>query len=363
MRLKFEARAEPSRLMSYASPVIAAALTIMIGFFVFVALGENPLVAFYTFFIAPIDSLYSLGELLIKASPLVLIAMGLAVGFRANVWNIGAEGQLTMGAIFSGGIALHFYESESPMLLPAMVFAGALGGMLWSAIPAILRTRFNANEILVSLMLTYVAQLMLSYLIYGPWRDPQGFNFPQSRPFTEPAMFSILLEGTRLNTSVLIALAAVAAGWIFMNNSYVGYQMRVTGLAPRAARYAGFSNNRTSWIGMLAGGAAAGLAGVGEVAGPLGQMFPTASPGYGFAAIIVAFLGRLNPVGILLAGLLMSLLYLSGEAAQMELNFPSSITAVFQGTLLFFLLGADVLINYRVRVVFKAHTHSEETAA
>ena len=363
MRLRFEARPEPSRLMSYASPVIAVALTILIGFVVFLALGVDPLVAFYTFFIAPIDNLYGLGELFIKASPLVLIALGLAVGFRANVWNIGAEGQLTIGAIVSGGIALLFFESESPMILPAMVVAGALGGMLWSAIPAVLRTRFNANEILVSLMLTYVAQLMLSYLIYGPWRDPQGFNFPQSRPFTEPAMFSILLEGTRLNTSVLIALAAVAAGWIFMNNSYVGYQMRVTGLAPRAARYAGFSNNRTIWIGMLAGGAAAGLAGVGEVAGPLGQMFPTASPGYGFAAIIVAFLGRLNPVGILLAGLLMSLLYLSGEAAQMELNFPSSITAVFQGTLLFFLLGADVLINYRVRVVFKAHTHSEETAA
>ena len=363
MRLRFEARAEPSRLMSYASPVIAVSLTILIGFIVFVALGEDPLVVFYTFFIAPVDNLYGVGELLIKASPLVLIAMGLAVGFRANVWNIGAEGQLTIGAIVSGGIAIHSYESASPMLLPAMVFAGALGGMLWSAIPAILRTRFNANEILVSLMLTYVAQLILSYLIYGPWRDPLGFNFPQSRPFTEPAMFSIVLEGTRLNTSVLIALAAVAVGWIFMNKSYVGYQMRVTGLADRAARYAGFSNNRTIWIGMLAGGVAAGLAGVGEVAGPLGQMFPTASPGYGFAAIIVAFLGRLHPVGILLAGLLMSLLYLSGEAAQMGLNLPSSTTAVFQGMLLCFLLGADVLINYRIRVVSGAHTQSGEAAA
>ena len=363
MRLGFEARAEPSRLMSFASPIIAVALTLVVGLIVFTIHGEDPLVAFYTFFISPIDNLYGLSELLIKASPLVLIAIGLAVGFRANVWNIGAEGQLTIGAIVSGGIAIHFYESQSHLLLPVMIVGGALGGMLWAGIPALLRTRFNANEILVSLMLAYVAQMLLSYLIYGPWRDPEGFNFPQSRPFTEPAMFSIMIEGTRLNTSVLITLVAVAVGWIFMKRSYVGYQMLVAGLADRAARYAGFSNSRTIWIGMLAGGAAAGLAGVGEVAGPLGQMFPTASPGYGFAAIIVAFLGRLNPIGIVLAGLLMSLLYLSGEAAQMSLNLPSSTTAVFQGLLLSFLLSTDVLIKYRIRMFFGSRNRPEEVVS
>lgn len=350
MYLKLEARAAPSAAMAYASPLIAAALTLVTGFFVFSLLGKNPLAAFYTFFVAPINSVNGVAELLLKAAPLVLIAIGLAVGFRANVWNIGAEGQLTIGAIAAGGAALQFQGSEGAWVLPAMIAIGALGGMLWAAIPAVLRTRFNANEILVSLMLTYVAQLMLSYLVHGPWRDPQGFNFPQSKLFHDAALFPVLIEGTRLNASVFLALAAVAVGWVFMTKSFVGYQMRVSGLAEAAARYAGFSARRTIWIGMLAGGAAAGLAGVGEVAGPLGQLLPTVSPGYGFAAIIVAFVGRLNAVGILLAGLLMSLLYLGGESAQINMGLPAAITGLFQGMLLFFLLGADVFIGYRLRI-------------
>ena len=348
--------------MSYASPFIAATFTIMTGFLLFSALGMDPLVAFYTFFLAPINSLNGLAELFLKASPLVLIALGLAAGFRANVWNIGAEGQLTIGAIACSGLALHYYSSESHLLLPMMIVAGALGGIAWAAIPALLRTRFNANEILVSLMLTYVAQLLLSYLVHDPWRDPQGFNFPQSQLFPDAALFPILVEGTRLNASVLMSLAAIAAGWVFINKSFLGYQMRVAGLAEGAARYAGFSAKRTIWIGMLAGGAAAGLAGVGEVAGPLGQLLPTVSPGYGFAAIIVAFVGRLDPVGILLAGLLMSLLYLGGDAAQIGMNLPAAVSGLFQGTLLFFLADADVFITYRIRVIRGVRTQPQEIA-
>lgn len=363
MHLRLEPRAVPSRSMRYASPLIAAALTLLTGFTLFAALGKDPLAAFYAFFVAPVSSVNGLAELFIKASPLVLIAIGLAVGFRGNVWNIGAEGQLTIGAIAAGGLALHPLFSESPLLLPAIIVAGALGGMVWAAIPALLRTRFNANEILVSLMLTYVAQLSLSYLVHGPWRDPQGFNFPQSQLLPDAALFPILIEGTRLNASVLLALAAVGAGWVFLNKSFQGYQMRVTGLAEAAARYAGFSARRTIWIGMLAGGAAAGLAGVGEVAGPLGQLLPTVSPGYGFAAIIVAFVGRLNPIGILLAGLLLSLLYLGGDAAQISMGLPAATTALFQGALLFFLLGADVFITYRVRLVRTRRVYLREAVA
>jgi simple sugar transport system permease protein len=285
----------------------------------------------------------------LKAAPLALIATGLAVGFRAGVWNIGAEGQLALGAIAATGLALHVDASDAAWLLPAMVVAGALGGMAWAAIPALLRTRFNANEILTSLMLTYVAGLLLSYLVHGPWRDPDGYNFPQSKLFEGAALFTPLFEGLRVNASVFLALAGVAIGWVVLNRSFVGYQMRVAGLAPDAARYAGFSAARTVWIGMLAGGAAAGVAGVGEVAGPLGQLLPVVSPGYGFAAIIVAFVGRLSAPGIVAASLLMSLLYLGGESAQIALGLPSAITGLFQGMLLFFLLGADVFINYRLR--------------
>ncbi len=233
-----------------------------------------------------------------------------------------------------------------------MIVAGALGGMAWAAIPAWLRTRFNANEILVSLMLVYVAALLLSLLVHGAWRDPEGFNFPQSKMFADVALLPNLLPETRLNVGFLIALAVVAAGWLFMRKSLAGFQMRVAGLAPAAANYAGISASRTVWLGHADRRRdARALAGVGEVAGPIGQLLPSVSPGYGFAAIIVAFVGRLHPLGILLASLLMSLLYLGGESAQMALALPSAVTGLFQGTLLFFLLGADVFINYRVKFI------------
>ncbi|MFO1325365.1 MAG: ABC transporter permease [Burkholderiales bacterium] len=351
MRVRLEARPEPSRLAQWGSPVVATAAVLAIGLVLFGAMGKDPWQALYVFFIEPIDTLYDLAELMLKASPIMLCAVGLAVGYRANVWNIGAEGQLIMGAIAGGGVALAFHDAESRWVLPAMLAAGTAGGMLWAAIPALLRTRFNANEILVSLMLVYVASLILSLLVHGAWRDPEGFNFPQSKMFADHALLPNLVAETRLNVGLLIALAAVAAGWLFMHRSLAGYQMRVAGLAPAAANYAGISSTRTVWMGMLIGGACAGLAGIGEVAGPIGQLLPVVSPGYGFAAIIVAFVGRLHPVGIFFASLLMSLLYLGGEAAQMKLALPSSVTGLFQGTLLLFLLASDVFIHYRLRIV------------
>jgi simple sugar transport system permease protein len=256
-----------------------------------------------------------------------------------------------LGAICGGGVALALQDGAGAWLLPLMIFAGALGGMAWAAIPAWLRTRFNASEILTSLMLVYVAKLALSFLVHGPWRDPEGFNFPQSKMFGDSALLPNLLSETRLNAGLLIALAVIAVGWLFMRRSVVGFQMRVAGLAPDAANYAGISAKRTVWLAMLIGGATAGIAGVNEAAGPIGQLLPSMSPGYGFAAIIVAFVGRLHPLGVLLASLLMSLLYLGGEAAQISLSLPSAVTGLFQGALLFFLLASDVFINFRLRVL------------
>jgi len=349
MQLRLEARGEPSRVMRLAAPLIAAALTFVGGFVLFAALGRNPLEGIRVFFLSPLKDVYGVAELLLKASPLMLIAVGLAVGFRANVWNIGAEGQFIAGAIAGGGVALHFDTSASPLLLPAMIAAGAIGGISFASIPAILRIRFNANEILVSLMLVYIAQLAVSWLVHGPWKDPQGFNFPQTKMFADAALLPTLIEGTRLNAVPALALAAVLVAYVFMHKSFIGYQMRVVGESGAAARYAGYSTRRTIWAGMLAGGTMAGIAGIAEVAGPMGQLTEHVSNNYGFAAIIVAFVGRLNPVGILLASLLMALLYLGGEQAQQYLNLPSSIAKVFQGMLLLFLLGADVFVNYRLR--------------
>ncbi len=347
--LRLEPRAEASQAMSYLSPLIAITLMLVGGLLLFAALGKNPLEGFKVFFINPISDLYGISELFLKATPLMLCAIGLAVGFRANVWNIGAEGQLVVGSIAASAVALYFYESGGAHILPLMVLAGALGGMLWAAIPALLKTRFNTNEILVSLMLVYVAQLLVSWLVHGPMMDPDGFNFPQSRLFDDPALLPILIEGTRLNLAFTFALAALLVGYVFMYRSFTGFQMRVAGHAKNAARYAGFSAKRMIWIGLLCGGAMAGLAGMSEVAGPMGQITEHVSNNYGFAAIIVAFVARLNPVGIFFASLLMALLYLGGEQAQQYLNLPSSISNVFQGMLLMFLLGSDVFINYRIR--------------
>src|SRR5271169_2978382 len=363
MRVRLEVRPEPSRLMGWLSPLFAVAATLIVGFVLFAALGKNPFEAFRVFFVKPVESLYGVGELLLKASPLMLCAVGLAAGYRANVWNIGAEGQLTLGALCGGGVALALQDTGSAWVLPLMLFAGALGGMAWAAIPAWLKTRFNANEILVSLMLVYVATLALSLLVHGPWRDPEGFNFPQSKMFADVALLPNILPETRLNAGFLLALAVVAVAWLFMRKSLAGFQMRVAGLAPAAANYAGISTARTVWLGMLIGGATAGIAGVNEAAGPIGQLLPAMSPGYGFAAIIVAFVGRLHPFGIVLSSLLMSLLYLGGEAAQINLALPSAVTGLFQGTLLFFLLAADVLVNFRVRVARRAPAATAGVAA
>ncbi|MCP4765668.1 MAG: ABC transporter permease [Gammaproteobacteria bacterium] len=347
--LRLERRPEASQLMSYASPLIAIVLMLIGGLLLFTALGKDPIEGFKVFFINPISDSYGVSELFLKATPLMLCAIGLAVGFRANVWNIGAEGQLIVGGVAASAVALYFYESEGAHVLILMVVAGAIGGMLWAMIPAFLKTRFNTNEILVSLMLVYVAQLLVSWLVHGPMMDPDGFNFPQSRLFEDSALLPILVEGTRLNLAFGIAVSALLVGYIFMYRSFAGFQMQVAGYAPNAARYAGFSAKRMIWIGLLSGGGMAGLAGMSEVAGPMGQITEHVSNNYGFAAIIVAFVARLNPVGIFFASLLMALLYLGGEQAQQYLALPSSISNVFQGMLLMFLLGSDVFINYRVR--------------
>ena len=346
--IRLEPRGQHSKTMLYLAPILAIGLTLVFGFIVFSIMGKNPVVALYTFFVMPLSSVQGLSELLVKATPLVLIAIGLAMGFRANVWNIGAEGQLTMGAIFGGGVAIYFYDSDSMFLLPGMIITGVLGGMAWAAIPAWLRTHFNANEILTSLMLTYVAVLMLSFLVLGPWRDPEGYNFPETRLFSEAGTMPKLFFGTRLHLGAIFALLAVFSGWVILSKAVIGLQLRVVGLAPEAARFAGYSEKKLIWFSLLFSGGLAGLAGLSEVSGTIGQLIPSISPGYGFTAIIVAFLGRLHPVGILLAGLVLALTYLGGEMAQIEIGTPAAVTGLFQGALLFFLLACDVLTNFRI---------------
>lgn len=347
--LKLEARQQASPVWSYASPLLALVVTVIIGVILFVALGKDPISGLRVFFWEPIRSPYALGELAVKATPLLLIALGLAVCFRSNVWNIGAEGQYVVGAIAAGGVALLADKTTGSWIVIAVMVAGVLGGMFWAAITAWLRDRFNANEILVSLMLVYVATLMLSYIVSGPWKDPQGYNFPQTKTFELVTRIPRLFDGSRVSIGVFLALAAVIGIWIFLFRTRAGFAQQVGGLAPAASRYAGFSSRSALWVALLVSGGLAGLAGGLEVAGPIGQLTPYVPAGYGFAAIIVAFVGRLHPVGMVFSAILMSMFYIGGELAQSRLGLPKSLTGVFQGLLLFTLLGCDTLVNYRLK--------------
>ncbi len=343
-------RQAPSTTMVYLSPVLALLLTLAASIILFIIMGVSPSAALHAFFVEPISSGYGLSELMVKATPLILIGVALSLGFRAGVWNIGAEGQLILGGIFGGATALFFYEKTGFYIIPLILIMGVIGGMLWAGIVAFLKTRFNANEILTSLMLSYVASLLLNLLIHGPLKDPDGFNFPESRLFSDSALLPILYDGTRLHLGAIIALIAVGLGWILLSRTLLGYQIKVIGDAPAAGEHAGFSPKKIIWITLLISGGAAGLAGAIEVSGPIGQVLPNISPGYGFAAIIVAYVGRLHPLGVLFSALLLALSYLGGETAQIKLNLPVAVTGVFQGFLLFFLLASDVLIHYRLQL-------------
>lgn len=354
MKVGFERRDSASHLAAVAAPLIALALTVLTSLVLFAALGKPAGQALYSLLLEPFVGWYNFSEVLLKMGPLLVIAQGLAIGFRANVFNIGAEGQLIIGALAASAWPVYFPEGASALMLPAMIVSGAVAGALWGGVAAGLRTRFNANEILVTLMLTLIATQVLNYLLLGPWKDPDGFNFPQSVTFPPAAMLPILLPGTRVNISLLAALVASGLAYVLMRHRFSGYQLLVGGLAPRAAGYAGFRESRAVWLSLLLGGLAAGFAGACEVAGPLGQLQRSVTTGYGYSAIIVAYLGGLNPLGIVISAFLMAALFIGGDNAMVSADLPVAAVFVFQGLLLVFYLGSLTFIRNRVRVSWRS---------
>lgn len=358
MRLVLEKRAERSDRMALLSPVIAIVLTLVTGGIIFALRGLNPFSALYVYFVEPLTSAWSIEQLIVKATPLALIGAGLAVSYMANVWNIGAEGQLTAGAIFGSIIPVFFPDMQTPLTLVLMLVLGIIGGMAWASIPAILKNRFGANEILTSLMLVYVVGLILDWLVRGPWRDPQGYNFPKTIAFADWQLLPTfqLLAGSMggplfVNLGAICAVIAVIGLAFLMGRTLKGFELRVQGVAPRAGRFAGFSREKTVWFCFLLSGGLAGLAGICEVMSTVGQLQPGISPGYGFTAIIVAFLGRLNPIGALVAAFALAISYLGGESAQVAMGISDKTARVFQGILLFYILACDTLILYRLKIM------------
>jgi general nucleoside transport system permease protein len=351
MRLVLEKRAERSIAIAVASPLLATALTLITMTVLFAIIGIDPITALDVYFLQPLTDSYSLEEIAVKATPLVMIAVGLSLCYIANVWNIGAEGQFIVGAVAGSSVAVHTLGTDAgPWVLPAMLLLGAAGGALYALIPAICKVRFGASEILTSLMLVYVADFGMDYLVRGPWRDPHGLNFPTTGEFDPVATVPTLIEGSRLHAGSILALVVVMLAAVLLGRTIMGFEIRLVGAAPKAARFSGFNADKLVLTTFAVSGALAGLAGIIEVAGPIGHLDPGVSTGYGFTAIIVAFLGRLNPVGILIAGLFLALTFIGGEGAQISLKVPRDLTNVFQGILLFYVLACDSMIVYRIRL-------------
>jgi general nucleoside transport system permease protein len=346
--IRIQARTEPSSLMKVASPLLAIVLTLIFGCILFSAIGKSPSQALHVLLIAPLADSYNIGEMFVKMGPLLLCAVGLSLCYRANMWNIGAEGQLLAGALGGSAMALYFIDSESAFALPITLLAGVASGMIWAAIPTFLKLRFNSNLILTTIMFNYIALYLLIWAVHGPLRDPQGFGFPESAMFADSTLLPTLFESSRIHLGVAFSVVSAFIAWFILSKSHLGFQIRVFGSDEPAARYAGFSSKKLSWFVMLFAGALAGLAGVSETTGPIGQLVPNVSPGYGYSAIIVAYLGRLHPLGAILAAVFMAVLYMGGDLAQIEMGIPIAVVSMFQGVLLFFLLACDFFINNRL---------------
>lgn len=351
MRIKFEKRLQPSVWMLILTPIASVLLTMLIGVVVFDALGVPGERAVIDIFLTPLLASYKWQDVAVKAAPLVIIALGLAVGNRAKVWNIGAEGQYIIGALAAAGVGIAAGNMGGAPVIVAMIVAGIIGGALWASVPAFLRVRYDVNEILSTLMLTYVAAQVLGYLVGGPWKDPNGRNFPATAPLHDNQTLPILFSGTTVHLGVLIALILPFLFWILMSRSVFGFQIRTVGSAPDAARHGGFDTKRTIWLSLLIGGAMAGLAGALEFAGALKNITLGFPSGYGFTAIIVSFLGRLNPIGCLLAGIVMAVTYVGGQVAQTTVHIPNATAGIFQAMMLFFILASDIFVRYRLRIV------------
>lgn len=351
MRLELIKRDAPSASLRLLSPLIGLTLAVITGAIMFALMGKDPAAALYVYFIEPLTEAWSVHELLIKAAPLILMGAGLSVCYLSNNWNIGAEGQFIVGALAGSIFPVVFTDLQAVYVLPMMLVFAMIGGALYAGIPALLKAKFNANEILTSLMLVYVAERLLDWLVRGPWRNPQGMNFPESVRFHDFARIPQLMPADgRANWGIVIAILVAIGIWVMLSRTLKGFEVKVIGASPRAGRFAGFSASKMVFFSFLLAGACAGLAGIIEVAGASGQLRPIISPGYGFTAIIVAFLGRLNPLGAIVAGLVLALTYLGGEAAQISLQISDKATRVFQGALLLYVLACDTLILYRIRI-------------
>jgi simple sugar transport system permease protein len=351
MQFRLEKRQEPSKLLQVLAPVGAVLVTVVLGAIIFTLLGYDGVGAVREIFLTPLITSYKWQDLAVKAAPLIIIAVGLSISYRANVWNIGAEGQYIVGAIAGTGVGILTNSMTGWWIMPLMMLAGMAGGAAYASVPAFLRVRFKVNEILTTLMLSYASVYLLNYLLSGPYKSPTSMGQPQTVMFSADQSLPYIIPGTIVQLNAPIAIVVALIAWLVFSRLVFGFQIRVVGTAPHAARYGGFSADRTVWLALLISGALAGFAGVLEAMGPVGRLILQFPANYGFTAIIVAFLGRLHPLGVVLAGLVIAVTAVGGEVAQITIGLPFAAVGIFQAMMLFLLLGSDILVRYRFRSV------------
>jgi ABC-type uncharacterized transport system permease subunit len=346
--LRFERRLRPSTVSAVVVPIVSVLLAFVAGGGVILASGENPIEVYRAMLDGAFGSRTGVAETLVKTIPLLLTGLGVAVAFRMQLWNIGAEGQLYLGAMGATWVALFVLpDASSGVVIPAMVIAGLAGGMLWGLVPGVLRASLGVNEIITSLMLNYVAIIYADYLVHGAWRNPVGFGFPGTEQFPRDAWLP-RWDTTRVHLGLVFGLIAAAVVWVILRHTRWGYEIAVAGESEQVARYAGMATRRNIVLVMGLSGALAGLAGMSEVAGVAHQLQPSLSPGYGYTAIIVAWLGRLNPIGVALVAFLLAGVLVGGDQLQMSMGLSSAVGPMLQGTILFFIIGGEMLARYRI---------------
>jgi general nucleoside transport system permease protein len=358
MQFRLEKRVAPSQVLRILTPVAAVALTMVLGAVVFSLLGYDGLGAVREIFLSPLINSYKWQDLAVKAAPLIIIAVGLSIAYRANVWNIGAEGQYIVGAIAGTGVAILTNSMTGWWIMPLLMLAGAAGGAAYAAVPALLRVRFQVSEILTTLMLTYASTYLLNYLLAGPYKSAKSMGQPQTVLLSADQSLPYIVPGTIVQLNALLAVIVALCVWLVFSRFVFGFQIRVVGTAPQAARHGGFSADRTVWMALLISGGLAGFAGILEVMGPVGRLILQFPAGYGFTAIIVAFLGRLHPLGVVAAGLLVALTAVGGEMAQISIKLPFAAVGIFQATMLFLVLASDLLVRYRPVLVRRAEARA-----
>lgn len=349
MKVRIEKREIPSRMMLFLSSILSLLLALIAAAVIFSSYGVDPFEAYRRVFVGSFGSWYGFSETVVKTIPLMVCAIGLSIAFRARLWNIGAEGQLLMGAIGATWVALSFPDAPAVVLQSTMYSLGFLLGAVWGLIPGVLRTKFGNQVAITSLMMNYIAARIVEYLVYGPWKGPGEWGFPYTSKFSVAAQLP-RMPGTRIHSpTLLLGLALAVALYILTTKTRFGFEVRVTGENPNAAKYAGMSFLKIALLSMLISGGLAGLAGVGEVAGIQLRLRTGISPGYGYTAIIVVWLSRLNSLLVVPVSLLFGGLLVGGDAIQL-IGLPFAAIDMFNGLILLFVIGGEVLIEYKISV-------------